>query len=81
MKHVQQERQIRTFTKAIKHAPATKRYERVFLDISVTKKPNNGNKVTLTTKKCRIVLEEFSGMKLSNLYDTNNGIIERTWDQ
>ena len=62
--------------KTSEHVTATNRNERVFLDIFMINKLNNGIKVALTKKKWRIVVEKFSGMKFSNLYDTKNGMIE-----
>ena len=59
--------------------PATKSNESVFLDISTIKKPKNGKKATLAKKNWRIIVEEFRGMKFSDLYDTKNGMIEPTY--
>ena len=70
----------KNITKTSKHVSPTKSNERMFLDISMIKKLKNGNKWTLTKINWRMILEEFSGMKLSDLYDTRNGMIEPTCD-
>ena len=40
-----------------------------------------GKKVTSEKKNWIIIVESFIGMKLSDLYDTKNGIIESTCEQ
>ena len=52
------------------------------LDIlKINNNSNNGKKVTSMKKNWMIVADKFSGMKLSNFYDTKNGIIEPTCEQ
>ena len=71
----------KNITKAIKHVSARKINERVLLDILMIKKPKNGKKVTLTKNNWRIIVEKFSGMKLSDIFDTKNGRIEPICDR
>ena len=63
-------------TKASEHVPSTKSNGRMFLDILIIKEPKNGKKVTLRKKKQRITVDEFIGIKLSDLYKSKNSMIE-----
>ena len=45
------------------------------------KKPMNVNKLILTKKNLRIIMEIFSRMKFSNFYDTKDGMIEPTCER
>ena len=67
--------------KASKHVPARKSNERVFLDILIIENMKNGNKVILTKNNCKIIVDKFSGIKLSDFYDTKNVMIETTCER
>ena len=55
---------------------ATNSHGRVFLRIFMMKNPDNVKKVNLNNNKWSIIVEGFSGMKFSNVYDTNDGMIK-----
>ena len=65
-------------TKASENVLAMKCNERVFWGILSIKDPNNGKKVTLKKKNWRFIVNKFSGMKFSNLYDTKNDMVKLT---
>ena len=52
--------------------------ERIFLDMSTIKEPRGDKKVTITRLNWLIVVDEYSGMKISLFHDTKNGIVEPT---
>ena len=56
--------------------PGTKSNERIFLDISTIKEPMGDKKVTITRTHWLIMVNEYSGMKISSFHDTKNGIVE-----
>jgi hypothetical protein len=64
--------------KESEHAPATKEEEenRVFLDIATVKKPKDGLKVN--KPNWRIMVDERTGMKFSDFFETKSGMIEPT---
>ena len=68
-------------TKASENVLAMKCNERVFWGILSIKDPNNGKKVTLKKKNWRFIVNKFSGMEFSNLYDTNNFMIKPTCER
>ena len=68
-------------TKSRKYLPATKSNKHVFLDISTIKELNNAKKLTFVKNNWRIKVKFFSGMKLSGWYDTNNVMIEPTYER
>ena len=59
------------------HVPATMPAERVFLDISTVKKPNDGTVIN-SKKNWRIIVDERTQMKFSEFFETKNGMIEPT---
>ena len=62
------------------HNPSTKSNERIFLDIYTIKEPKDDKKVTITRMDWFIMVDEYSGMKISSFHDTKNGIVEPTWE-
>ena len=62
------------------HNPATKRNERIFLDISTIKEPKGDKEVAITRMNWLIMVDEYSGMKISSFHDTKNGMLEPTCD-
>eukprot|EP00957_Ditylum_brightwellii_P182215 13881997-Ditylum_brightwellii.AAC.1 len=56
---------------------ATAVNERLFLDISTVKAPAH-IKVTITKPQWWIIVDELTGMKWSNFFETKNGMIEPT---
>ena len=62
-------------------SPATKINKRVFLNISTIMEPKGDKKVAITRVNWLIIVDEFSGMKISSFHDTKNGIVEPTCER
>ena len=63
------------------HITATGSNERIFLDILTIKKPKGDERNKTTKKNWRIIVDEFSGMKFSDFYETKNRIIKPTCER
>ena len=64
-------------TKSRDHVPADNDYGRILLDISTIMIPKEV-KMSVTKPHWRIMVDERTGLKLSGLFQANNGIIEPT---
>jgi hypothetical protein len=62
------------------HGKAKEINGRIFLDISTIRDPED-MKVTVTKRNWRIMVDELTGMKFSDFFDTKNGMIEPTCEQ
>jgi hypothetical protein len=65
--------------KESEHAPASKGENRIFLDIATVKQPKDGSKVY--KPNWRIMVDERTGMKFLDFFETKSGMIEPTCAQ
>ena len=63
------------------HVPATTSNERIFLDISTIMKPKSEKKVMITKKNWRLMVDEHSGLKFSDFFETKDGMIVPTCEK
>ena len=60
------------------HNMVTKSNERILLDVSTIKEPKGEKKVTIKRVNWLIMVDEYSGMKISSFHDTKNGMVDPT---
>ena len=60
------------------HNMATKSNERIFLDVFTIKEPKGDKKVTIKRMNWLIMVDEYSGIKISSFHDNNNGMVDPT---
>ena len=69
----------KSLTQISDHNLATKSNERIFLDIPTIKEPKGDKKVTVTRMNWLIMVDNYSGMKISSFHDTKNGMVDPTY--
>ena len=65
--------------KQSEHKPSTKNGERVFLDIATVKKPS-GTNIRVSKPNWRILVDERTGLKVSDFYATKDRMVDPTCD-
>ena len=66
----------RNVPKLSNHQPSNEVNGRVFLDLSVIKRPKEMDDISITKGNWCLIVDEATGMKFSSFHETKNGMIE-----